>query len=62
MDIEHIGSTAINGICAKPILDVAVKLKSIKDMDIDAMKRLGYEYCGPQKGNLNIIYEMLTIS
>ena len=46
--IEHIGSTAIKLICAKPILDVAVKLKSIKKLDVNAMINLGYEYCGPR--------------
>ena len=45
-DVQHIGSTAINAICAKPILDVAVRLKSIKDMDAQALINLGYEYHG----------------
>ena len=51
LDIQHVGSTAINDICAKPILDVAVKLNSIKEMDVYPMEQLGYEYCGPQHGN-----------
>lgn len=53
IDIQHIGSTAINAICAKPILDVAVKLQSIHKMDIGALERLGYEYCGARSGNKN---------
>ena len=48
LEVEHIGSTAIKLICAKPILDVAVKLKSIKKLNINAMVNLGYEYCGPR--------------
>jgi len=48
IDIQHIGSTSIRNIFAKPILDVAVVLKSFKTMDVDAMKRVGYDYCGPQ--------------
>lgn len=51
IDIQHVGSTAIPAICAKPILDVAVLLRSFQRMDIDAMKRLGYDYCGPQHGS-----------
>lgn len=50
LNIQHVGSTAIHNICAKPILDIAVRLKSIRKMDVDAMKQLGYDYCGPQHG------------
>lgn len=48
LDIQHFGSTSIRGIYAKPILDVAVVLKSFAHMDVDAMKQAGYDYCGPQ--------------
>ena len=51
LSVQHIGSTAIKSICAKPILDIAVKLKSIEDMNIDKLVNLGYDYCGPQHGN-----------
>jgi GrpB-like predicted nucleotidyltransferase (UPF0157 family) len=47
-DIQHFGSTSINGIYAKPILDIAVVLKSFEDMNIDGMKKAGYDYCGAQ--------------
>lgn len=50
LNIQHVGSTAILNISAKPILDIAVRLKSIEKMDIDAMKQMGYDYCGPQHG------------
>lgn len=46
LDIEHVGSTAINDICAKPILDIAIRLNSLENMDIEAMKKLGYDFCG----------------
>ena len=36
LDVQHIGSTAVKGIWAKPILDVAVVVKSYADMDIGA--------------------------
>ncbi|WP_049762408.1 GrpB family protein [Lachnoclostridium phytofermentans] len=50
LDIQHVGSTAISNICAKPILDIAVRVQSIKDMDVDSMRSIGYDYCGPQLG------------
>lgn len=48
IDIQHIGSTAINGMCAKPILDVAVVLNSFNNMDIASMEQIGYEWRGFQ--------------
>ena len=50
-DIQHVGSTAIKDICAKPILDVAVRLKSIHEMDVEALEKLGYSYRGARNGN-----------
>jgi GrpB-like predicted nucleotidyltransferase (UPF0157 family) len=46
--IEHIGSTSVPGLCAKPIVDILVGLRELKltDAEIDAMERLGYEYLG----------------
>jgi len=50
VDIQHIGSTAIPGIMAKPILDIAVALKHISDVEkcIAPLEALGYEYKGEQ--------------
>ena len=48
VDIQHFGSTAIDNVWAKPILDVAVVLKSFADMDIKALTDIGYDYCGLQ--------------
>lgn len=31
-DIQHIGSTAVNGICAKPIIDIAVGVSRVDDI------------------------------
>ena len=44
--VYHVGSTAIKGIVAKPILDVGVAVKKLDDIDIDGMQRIGYEHCG----------------
>jgi GrpB-like predicted nucleotidyltransferase (UPF0157 family) len=46
--VEHVGSTAVPGLVAKPILDLAVGLAPTSDPDqvIPAMERLGYQFCG----------------
>jgi GrpB-like predicted nucleotidyltransferase (UPF0157 family) len=45
--IEHIGSTSIPTVHAKPILDIAI-LCSAKDLEVmtDALSKLGYQYRG----------------
>lgn len=53
LEIQHVGSTAIPAICAKPILDVAVRLRSIAAMEKGKLEALGYEHRGPQFGNEN---------
>ena len=42
VEIHHIGSTAIKGIAAKPIIDVAVVVKDIQSL-MKEMKTAGYE-------------------
>ena len=32
IDVQHVGSTSIKSICAKPIIDVAVSVKSFEDI------------------------------
>lgn len=46
--IHHIGSTAVKGLCAKPILDIAVEIKSFKDGQhcVMPLERLAYDYKG----------------
>ncbi len=46
--IHHIGSTAIPGIYAKPIIDILVEVKDITKVDeqSSAMESLGYEVMG----------------
>jgi GrpB-like predicted nucleotidyltransferase (UPF0157 family) len=47
-EIEHIGSTAVPGLRAKPIIDIAVAARShtLADDWQDAMASLGYDYPG----------------
>jgi GrpB-like predicted nucleotidyltransferase (UPF0157 family) len=51
--IEHVGSTAVPGLVAKPILDLAVGLAPGADPDhaITAIERLGYVFRG-DKGDI----------
>lgn len=44
--IEHIGSTAIPGLAAKPIIDIVASIQSFDDLQkfIDGLQKLGYEY------------------
>jgi GrpB-like predicted nucleotidyltransferase (UPF0157 family)/predicted acetyltransferase len=47
IDIQHVGSTAIPGISAKPIIDIQIavdSLTTIKQTAINQLKMLGYEY------------------
>ncbi|MGH9697009.1 MAG: GrpB family protein [Bryobacteraceae bacterium] len=46
LDVQHVGSTAIPGIKAKPILDIAVAVSSLADLPRfeAALTPLSYEY------------------
>ncbi|MEK3817537.1 GrpB family protein [Cytobacillus sp. FSL W8-0315] len=46
ISIEHIGSTSIKGLGAKPILDIAIGLKDLKTVMefIEPLEKLGYEF------------------
>lgn len=46
--IEHIGSTAVPGLGAKPVIDIMVGLSKLADGEscIPDLERLGYEYKG----------------
>ncbi|MHA1222566.1 MAG: GrpB family protein [Candidatus Heimdallarchaeaceae archaeon] len=49
-EIQHIGSTSIPEIVAKPILDLAIALDSLANMEkvIEKLEEIGYEYKGKQ--------------
>ncbi|CAN5161012.1 GrpB family protein [soil metagenome] len=58
--IEHIGSTAIPTVCAKPILDIAI-LCGAKGLEVvaDALPKLGYEYRGQYDDESGYFYAVL---
>ena len=51
IDVQHVGSTAIKNIHAKPILDIAVVLKQLSLMDVQKMENAGYRYMGSRTDN-----------
>ncbi len=48
LEIHHIGSTAVPGLSAKPIIDLLIEVKDIKNVDTynQKMEQLGYEAKG----------------
>jgi GrpB-like predicted nucleotidyltransferase (UPF0157 family) len=48
--VEHVGSTAVCGLSAKPIIDIAAAVREITDVGklMVPLQRIGYEYRGEQ--------------
>ena len=46
IEIEHIGSTSIEGLLSKPIIDIAVMIESHKEVDgfTDPLAQIGYNF------------------
>ena len=44
--IEHVGSTAVEGLAAKPVIDMMLGATSLREVEsqIESLERLGYEY------------------
>ena len=47
-DIQHIGSTSVPGLAAKPVIDILLGLKQVPptQSQIFGLEALGYLYCG----------------
>ena len=54
VDIEHIGSTAVPGLAAKPVIDILVGAASLADIEsrIPALVAAGYSYRPEHEGAL----------
>ncbi|QRF32833.1 GrpB family protein [Bacillus safensis] len=48
VNVHHIGSTAVNGMSAKPIIDIAIEINHFLDGEqcVTALQGLGYSYRG----------------
>ena len=42
--IEHVGSTSVPGLAAKPTVDIALSVESFDALDVAALEELGYRY------------------
>ncbi|MBQ9157268.1 MAG: GrpB family protein [Eubacterium sp.] len=51
--IEHVGSTSVQGLSAKPVIDIDVVIKDYNVLEdvIDILSEIGYQY----EGNLGIV-------
>jgi len=58
IDIQHVGSTAIKGIYAKPILDIAIAVKNKNSIDKfkHKLEKIGYEYRGDGKQDGGVLF------
>lgn len=58
VDIEHIGSTAIPGIAAKPIIDMAIGVRSIKEAKKlkKPLQKLGYTFRSNASSRLKLFF------
>lgn len=47
VDIQHVGSTAIRSICAKPIIDIAVGMEKVNDIKpyMELLSEKGVMFC-----------------
>lgn len=52
MEIEHVGSTSVQGLSAKPIIDIDIVIKDYNELEkvISALGKIGYQH----EGNLGI--------
>jgi len=48
VSVEHIGSTSVPGLCAKPIIDILIGIEHWSDAQryVQAMERCGYVFMG----------------
>ena len=54
--IEHVGSTSISGLAAKPVIDIQISVASLEPIDayINALARLDYRFVS--LGEFDLIY------
>ncbi len=47
-EVEHVGSTSVPGLCAKPVLDLAIAIKDVSKIMrlVKPLEKIGYEYKG----------------
>ena len=63
IDIQHVGSTAIKGIYAKPILDIAIAIKNKSNIDKfkHKLEKIGYEYRGDGRRDGGVLFVKFSV-
>jgi len=59
--IEHIGSTSVEGLSAKPIIDILIGLPDEKDLDKTVLPLIGNGYIYYEKYNLDMPYRRFFV-
>ncbi len=56
--VEHVGSTSVPGLVAKPIIDLALGLSDMARIDevIDALTKAGFIYRGEGDGSVGFLF------
>jgi GrpB-like predicted nucleotidyltransferase (UPF0157 family) len=54
IDVQHIGSTSVPGLCAKPVIDALLGAQSLAKIEakIEALQALGYRYVSKYEDEL----------
>ena len=54
VNVEHVGSTAVPGLAAKPVIDILLGLRmaELTDVRLDALRLIGYGYVRARRGRL----------
>lgn len=62
LDIQHIGSTAVPGLDAKPILDIAVALRQLTDAElcVAPLETIGYRHQGYRSEQMGHVFEKVS--
>jgi GrpB-like predicted nucleotidyltransferase (UPF0157 family) len=49
VDIQHVGSTSVPGLGAKPVIDIMAGVRNLDDVTniVEPLRRIGYEYVPP---------------
>jgi GrpB-like predicted nucleotidyltransferase (UPF0157 family) len=58
IDIQHVGSTAIPGSCAKPIIDIAIAVQKETSIDIliPIIAKAGYIFMGDRENRGDVLF------
>jgi len=54
--IEHVGSTSIPGLAAKPVIDIQVSVASLETLGVYAERLAGLEYTHVPFGSVDFVY------